>query len=673
MADILKMVPHKISGQLQYANVRMRNHIALCTVLHGDIRRRVRATRPSMRGRDAVSLAVSLGCDYGEYLGIGFSRVAQILMRTDGDFSATQSAILACAPAELNDSADIVQRLTGRLRYVALRHGGHLAAAAMTDLTTWLRDRPYELWYAIRDAGLTTSVDETVLEALPPSAAFHVLVSSSADSAFKISDRNCERLCECLRRDDVLPFMRTHPSAKLSNDWLRDNLDVWALDEALGMKRDRGDSDSPSADWLGGAMASQDWLLVRNLQAYGHTPSPAWLVENIRYNMYAAMKHRFDEVSPDWIAAHVETEKIYAALKRGGHLRSLSAEWILERVPDKDAVSALVMSGTINGMDREALRAYLPAMSLCRALTSSGKIAGCDLEWLTSNVPKDTLYAAVLNADLIDGLSPDWLATRLPPAHAYFALCRGDRIRSCERAWLVSRFSGMVLYDALVGAGHDTRFDTLDEYAIAYGDDLHDVLHELGELRSHSLTALARHMTEHDVARAAYCRPGLTAQELADALQGYYLGEAILDDDLSFGLDLAWLTENGVVGVQLLEILEDNGCIDDLPADVLVQLFSGAPLVDALELSGSHADLSDDQLLDALREHPEQAQRALHAFGRLDSCSVDSIARAFSAPGDLRALSACVKETSAYRTMDPDDFARYGITKDRSIKTERLA
>lgn len=649
----------------------MRNHMALHTVLHGDIRRRVRATRPSMRGRDAVSLAVSLGCDYGEYLGIGFSRVAQILMRTDGDFSATERALSECDPADLEDSGDIARRLTGRLRYVALRRGGHLETAAMADLLAWLRDRPYELWYAIRDAGLTHAVDETVLAALPPIAALHVLASPEADAVFKISGRNCERLCEFLRRDDVLPFMSAHPSAKLSNDWLRDNVDVWTLDEALGMKRDQGASDAPSADWLGAAMASQDWLLVRNLQAYGHAPSPAWLAENVRHNMYAAMKNRLDEVSPDWIAEHVETEKMYAALKRGGHLPGLSAEWILEKVPSSEVVSALIMSGSIVGMDREALRAYLPATSLCRALTFSGKIAGCELDWLTANVPADTLYAAVLNADLIDGLSPDWLATRLPPRHAYFALCRGDRIMACDRAWLVARFSGMILYDLLVSAGHDTRFDTLDEYASAYGEDLHDVLHALGELRSHSLTALARHMTEHDVARAAYGRPGLTAQELAEALQGYYLGEAILDDDLSFGLDLAWLTENGVGGVQLLEILEDNGGVHDLPADVLVQVFCGAPLVDALELTGLHVDLSDDQLLEALRDHPGQAQRALHAFERLDSCSVDSIARVLSE--DQRALAACVKETSAYRTMDPDDFKRYGIAADRSIKTERLA
>lgn len=620
-----------------------------------------------MRGREAVALAVSLGCDYGEYLGIGFSRVAQILMRTDGDHCATERALLACEPGELSDSADIVRRLDGRLRYVALDRGLHLRSAELGNVLEWLRDRPYELWYAIRDAGLTASVDDSVLRMLPARAAFEVLMSPTADSAFKISGSNCERLCENLRRDDVIPFMRAYPRAVVSNDWLRDNLSVCDLDEALGVKRDRGTPDSPSSDWLASAMRSHELMLVRALRAYGRDPAPAWLAANVRHEMYAAMTDRFGEVTAEWLADHIDPDMLYSALKRGNHLRGLSAEWILEKVPAKDVVPALIYSGAIRGMGRDTLRAYVPAASLCRALTYTGEIRGCDLAWLSAAIPKDTLYAAVLNADLIDAIDREWLVENLPPRHVYYALCRNDRIRTCTRSWLVSRFTGMVLYDSLVSAGHDTGFGTLDEYAKAYGLDLHDVLHDRGELHAYELADLARHLTTHDIARAAYGRAGLTTQELADVLHGSDLADVLLNEDLCFGLDVAWLTENGIYGRQLLEILEDNGGLDDLPADALVGLLRGAPLLDALQITGAHVELSDDDLMDAFADHPFQASRAIRGFGRR-SISPDTIARVFGEAGRI-----CVKATVAYRTMDPDVFERYGITADRSIKEERLA
>jgi hypothetical protein len=620
-----------------------------------------------MRGREAVALAVSLGCDYGEYLGIGFSRVAQILMQTDGDHCATERALLACDPVELSDSADIVRRLTGRLRYVALDRGGHLRRAELGDLVRWLSDRPYELWYAIRDAGLTGSVDDKVLAALPASAAFQVLLCSTAETAFKISGKNCERLVENLRREDVIPFMRAYPRAMLSNDWLRDNLSLSDLDEALGMKRERGTPDAPSSDWLTAAMRSNELMLVRSLRAYGRQPSTTWLAANVRYEMYAAMMDRFDEVTAEWLADHIDPDMLYSALKRGNKLRGLSAEWLLEKVPSQDVVSALINSGAINGMSRDTLRAYVPAKSLCRALTHGNKISGCDLAWLCAAIPKDTLYAAVLNSGIIDTLGSEWIVANLPPRHAYYALCRRDRIQSCSRSWLVSRFTGMVLYDSLVSAGLDTGFETLEEYAKAYGEDLHDVLHDRGELHAHALTDLARHLSTHDLVRAIYGRPGLTAQELAEVLHGNDLGDVLLDEDLCFGLDIPWLMEHGIYGRQLLDILEDNGGLEDLPADALVGLFRGATLLYALQITGAHVDLSDDELMAAFVGYPFQAVSAMRGFGRL-SISPDAIARTFGASGRM-----CVMASSAFRTMDPDAFERYGVDKDLSIKEERLA
>lgn len=108
------------------------------------------------------------------------------------------------------------------------------------------------------------------------------------------------------------------------------------------------------------------------------------------------------------------------------------------------------------------------------------------------------------------------------------------------------------------------------------------------------------------------------AEELSRSLQGSDLGRAILDRDLCHGLDMGWLTENGVLGQELFEILCDNGELSELPADVLTELFSGSPLVDALEATGAHADLSDSDLLAALDDDPAQALRALRLFGRLD-------------------------------------------------------
>lgn len=90
------------------------------------------------------------------------------------------------------------------------------------------------------------------------------------------------------------------------------------------------------------------------------------------------------------------------------------------------------------------------------------------------------------------------------------------------------------------------------------------------------------------------------ADELAETLQGAQLGAALLEHDLAWCVDLSWLADHGVVGSALLDILRDNGELDFLPVDAVVELFIGQTLVDALVRSRRHTELRGDNLARAL-------------------------------------------------------------------------
>jgi len=643
---------------------------ALVVALHRDIAALVRGRPTFLAAKDAVSLDCAIAARMGPHLGVR-SAILCLAMECNSAAFETRIDRKTCA-----DLSDVLLLADGRKRYAALRLGGHLAAASMDAVAAWLGDRPYERWYALRDAGHAGLIDRRGLRDIPREFVSEVVLAPGADERLQMYTAPCEHdIAALLVPSDVVLLVSMYPRALVSSDWLAANLTEYYLNEALiGRARKALEEPGvtlPDAEWLAASpIAAYPHFLLNALRAHGCLPrcAPEWLFQvfcsgeddgSTEFFTALVASDHVSRVSPDWLAARLPTILLTPALFVGHHVAALSFEYLAKHLSGQHWIVRLLhATGRVESLSREYIERHVPAEGRAGLLFYAGLLADLeDLTWIEANVQIDFRETVLLETRARDRATPEWIARWIAPDAVPETLQAMGFLDSCSRDWMMQHLRGKCLLQCMEKRG----------LSVLGGEPLQDLIDLYGDATPGALAGLISPVDLHGkVTRLVMMEilrrcnaTNLSPDHIAwllDYDELLILG-TLRERDLLRGSSNEWLREH-MTGTILALAFDAVDRFDDMSADELRELAETE--IGAMSIvmrSGRVARMTADEMETVFGSEGDYLVRTLASTGRLGSCDPEMLWR--RVPRDK--LGAAVRRTTAYRTMEPELFQRYGL------------
>ncbi len=471
---------------------------ALSVVAAIDMNKRV-VDRPGiLDGKTAVVLDLVLGQRKGPLFRLeGIAPWA--LMATN------QKELLELVSREdealLEDVDAVLAYFSGRTRYDALviSFEFEIDKAPLADGMQWFKDRPFELWYAIRDGLREEDITGELLRMLPKPAVAELMRKHKSVRERFFTEEYGDLLvpCEFSLVDRALVVNR------FSDEWLEQHLVGWDL------------------RW---AMICKDLLVAENAGRY----SPDWL------------KAKFGDDADHLVLALVE-------------LKNASAQWLADNVPAALLLEALLPMDVWNEVTADWLAKYLPTRDLMAALQASGLLGTVGADWLYKHLDDDAHLFDALRAigdDEFTATTSPWKLKRAFPNAMLHVLRRKDLLDNLTLDDLASLLTASDLAECITS-------DRCKQVSVAYaarhleGEDFAKALPHTSDFGDVSFDYLISKLSGDALLSALQSTEHIEymgANQLGELFSGETLASALDDADAWYGVDLNYVKKRCMDG-----------------------------------------------------------------------------------------------------------------------------